>query len=418
MSELRPYPVYLFVNGAFALCFMLYATIASVYRIQTVGLNPLQLVLVGTVLELAVLIFEVPTGILADTYSRRLSVIIGFFLIGAGFMLEGSVPVILAVLVAQVIWGAGYTFISGALQAWIADEVGERDLGRVYLRGQQADYLGSLVGVIASALLATVALRAPLLLGGALTVALGLTLAFAMPERNFHPAPREERSSLSRIGNTARGGDRLVRARPVLSMLLVIAAFSGMSSEGFDRLWEAHLLKDLGLPTLGGLDPVVWFGVINAGTLVLGYIAAEVMGRRMDVSNAGVAARSLFALDALNVAGVLAFALAGSFAFALGTFWFASLVRRIGEPLYLTWLNQELDPGVRATVISMGSQANALGQIAGGPVIGAVGTLAGIRAALAVAGLILSPALALYGRALRHGGDPAPEEAGRAKREP
>jgi hypothetical protein len=201
-------------------------------------------------------------------------------------------------------------------------------------------------------------------------------------------------------------------------MLLVIAAFSGMSSEGFDRLWEAHLLKDLGLPTLGGLDPVVWFGVINAGTLMLGYIAAEVMGRRMDVSNAGVAARSLFALDALNVAGVLAFALAGSFAFALGTFWFASLVRRLGEPLYLTWLNKGLYPGVRATVISMGSQANAVGQIAGGPVIGAVGTLAGIRAALAFAGLILSPALALYARVLRQGGDPAPEEAGRAKREP
>jgi MFS transporter, DHA3 family, tetracycline resistance protein len=110
LSELRPYPLYLFVSGAFALCFMLYATIASVYRIQTVGLNPLQLVLVGTVLELAVVIFEVPTGVLADTYSRRLSVIIGFFLVGAGFMLEGSVPTFVAVLIAQVIWGTGYTF--------------------------------------------------------------------------------------------------------------------------------------------------------------------------------------------------------------------------------------------------------------------------------------------------------------------
>jgi DHA3 family tetracycline resistance protein-like MFS transporter len=404
LSELRPYPVYLFVNGAFALCFMLYATIASVYRIQTVGLNPFELVLVGTVLELAVLTFEVPTGVLADTYSRRLSVIVGFFFIGAGFVLEGSVPVLAAVLAAQVIWGAGYTFISGALQAWIADEVGEGNLGRVYLRGEQADYLGSLVGVIASALLATVALRAPLLVGGLLTVALGLTLALVMPERNFHPSPREGRSSWSQLGNTARGGARLIRARPVLLMLLAIAAFSGMSSEGFDRLWEAHFLKDLGLPTLGGLDPVVWFGVINAGTLVLGYTAAGIMGRTMDVSNATVVARSLFVLDALNAAGILAFALAGNFAFALCTFWFASLVRRLGEPLYLTWLNQGLDPGVRATVISMGSQANALGQIAGGPVIGAVGTLAGIRAALALAGLILSPAVALYGRALRHGG--------------
>jgi DHA3 family tetracycline resistance protein-like MFS transporter len=159
----------LFVSGAFALCFMLYATIASVYRVQTVGLKPLQLVLVGMVLELAVLIFKVPTGVLADTYSRRLSVIVGFFLIGAGFMLVGSTHIFLAVLIAQVIWGTSYTFISGALQAWIADEVGERDLGRVYPRGKQTDYLGSLVGALASALLATVALRAPLLLGRALT---------------------------------------------------------------------------------------------------------------------------------------------------------------------------------------------------------------------------------------------------------
>jgi MFS transporter, DHA3 family, tetracycline resistance protein len=305
------------------------------------------------------------------------------------------------------------------LQAWIADEVGEGDLGRVYLRGEQADYLGSLVGALASALLASVALRAPLLLGGALTVALGATLVFLMRERSFRPTPREGRSSWIRMSATASGGVRLVRGRPVLWMLLLIAAFSGMSSEGFDRLWEAHLIKDLGLPMLGGLDPVVWFGVINAGTLVLGYLAAEILGRRIDVSNAAVAARLLFVLDALNVAGVVAFAPAGSFAFALATFWLASLVRRLGEPLYLTWLNQGLDPRVRATVISMGSQANALGQTAGGPVIGAVGTLAGIRAALALAGLILSPALALYGRALPHGGvEPGLEEVEGAKRGP
>jgi hypothetical protein len=76
----------------FGLAFMLYATIASVYRIQTVGLNPLQLVLVGTALELAVLIFEVPTNVFADTYGRRRSVIVGFFLIGAGFSFEGALP--------------------------------------------------------------------------------------------------------------------------------------------------------------------------------------------------------------------------------------------------------------------------------------------------------------------------------------
>src|SRR5215211_2026376 len=98
------------------------------------------------------------------------------------------------------------------------------------------------------------------------------------------------------------------------------------------------------------------------------------MGRRLDVSSVSMAARALFVLDALTIAGVLAF--------AIGAFWLMEIAHRLGELLYLAWLNQGLEPGVRATVISMGSQATALGQVAGGPAIGAVGTLSGIRAAL------------------------------------
>ncbi|HKH09659.1 MAG TPA: tetracycline efflux MFS transporter Tet(40), partial [Rubrobacter sp.] len=81
MNGLRPYPVYLGIKGASALFFMLWATVASVYRIEEVGLDPLRLVLLGTALEVAVLVCEVPTGVLADTYGRRRSVIIGFLLI-------------------------------------------------------------------------------------------------------------------------------------------------------------------------------------------------------------------------------------------------------------------------------------------------------------------------------------------------
>ncbi len=160
---------------------------------------------------------------------------------------------------------------------------------------------------------------------------------------------------------------------------------------------------------------LIWFGVINAGTLALGYAAAEILGRILDVSNVAVAARSLYVLNALTVAGVLAFALAGNFAFALGAFWLAKLTRNLFYPLYVTWL----DPGVRSTVNSMSNQANSLGELAGGPVVGAVGTFGGLRAALVPAGVILSPALALYGRALRHGSvEPALEEVERTKQGP
>jgi MFS transporter, DHA3 family, tetracycline resistance protein len=404
VDNLRAYPIYLGIRGSFAFFFTLWATVAAVYRIEVVHLDPLRLVLLGTALEVAVFLFEVPTGVFADNYGRRRSVVTGCMFMGCGFVLEGAIPEFLTVLVAQAVWGVGYTFISGAPEAWIADEASDRDLGRVYLRGEQADYIGSFVGIPASVLLGLVALNLPLIVGGVLTIALGLALVLTMPERNFRPSPREGRSSLQHAATTARSGVRLVRSRPVLSMLLAAALFAGMSAEGFDRLNPKPFLDIVGLPSVGGLDPVVWFGVIGAGGLVLSYLAAGIVARYFDVSSPAVAARLLLALDTLTMAGMLAFALAGNFAFALGTFWFATLVRGVAEPVYLTWINEGLDPSVRATVISMSSQSGALGEASAGPVIGTIGNIFGVRQAMTIAALVLSPTLLLYVRAMNSGG--------------
>jgi DHA3 family tetracycline resistance protein-like MFS transporter len=404
VNRLGAYPIYLFIKGSFALFFTLWSTVAPVYRIEVVGLDPLRLVLLGTALEVAVFVFEVPTGVFADTFGRRRSVIVGCVLMGSGFALEGAIPEFAAVLAAQAVWGVGYTFISGALEAWIADEAPDRDLGRVYIRGEQADYLGSFLGIPGGVLLGLVALNLPLLAGGVLTVALGLALILAMPERNFRPSPREGRSSVEQAAATARGGFRLVRSRPILLILLAAALFTGMSQEGFDRLNPKQFLDVVGLPAIGGLEPVVWFGAIGAGGLVLSYLAAGIVARAIDVGNPAVAARLLLVLDLLLVAGMLTFALAGSFALALGAFWFATLVRRVAEPVYLTWLNEGLDPAVRATVISMSSQAGALGEASAGPVVGVIGNVFGVRQALTAAALVLSPTLLLYARAIKRGG--------------
>ncbi len=81
--------VYLVLSGATALFNALMFTLQQVYYVQTVGMNALQLVLVGTVMELATFVFEVPTGVVADTVSRRLSVIVGMFITGAAFSSRG-----------------------------------------------------------------------------------------------------------------------------------------------------------------------------------------------------------------------------------------------------------------------------------------------------------------------------------------
>src|SRR5512139_2177898 len=124
-SKSTAYSVYLFSEFTIAVLFSMMFSVDSVYQVELVGLNALQLVLVGSTLELSAFLFEVPTGVVADVFSRRLSIIVGMFIMGAGFVVEGSFPFFAPILLAQVIWALGYTFTSGATEAWIADEVGE-----------------------------------------------------------------------------------------------------------------------------------------------------------------------------------------------------------------------------------------------------------------------------------------------------
>lgn len=84
---MSPARVYLLLTGGSAGCYALAFTLSMVYQVQVVGLSPLELVLVGTVLEASVFVGEVPTGIVADVYSRRLSVLIGLVLVGCGLVL-------------------------------------------------------------------------------------------------------------------------------------------------------------------------------------------------------------------------------------------------------------------------------------------------------------------------------------------
>jgi MFS transporter, DHA3 family, tetracycline resistance protein len=401
VKRLPAYPIYLIMAGCSALFFSIFATVSSVYRIQDAGLNPFQLLLVGTVLEATAFLFEVPTGVIADVYSRRKSVIIGVILIGMGFMLEGAFPILITILAAQVVWGIGSTFTSGAEQAWIADEMGEEGIGRVYLRGAQLGQVGALIGIFLSVAIASIQLNLALLVGGALFVLLGVFLILFMPETNFQGTPRGERSSFQSMADTFKGGLSAVRGKPVLVTILVIAAFWGMASEGFDRLWEAHLLANFEFPSLGDLDMIVWFGIINAVAMVLSLAVTEIARRKVDTDSHIAAAKALLAISILMSASIIVFALAGNFLLALAAFWSAALLRRVNQPIYTAWLNQSLTPRIRATVFSMAGQMDALGQIIGGPVIGIIATVGSLRAAMLAVAVIALPQIGLYLRTLR-----------------
>jgi DHA3 family tetracycline resistance protein-like MFS transporter len=378
--------------------------VMSVYLVRELHFSPLQLVLMGTAMEAAVFLCEIPTGVVADTYSRRLSLIIGYLGMGVAWAAVGLVSAPRLVIALWAVWGISYTFTSGAEQAWITDEVGAEQVGRVFLRGARYGQVGSVVGLLVQVGVGVVSLRAGVVLGGVFTVACGLGCLAFMPEHGFVRRPRAERgSALAELRTTASAGARYAWAAPAILLLIGVELFMGASSEAFDRLKEAHFLRDVGLP--GGIDPVIWFGLLWLAGMVLNIAAIGSLIKRVDRGGRESVARYLFAFVFLELVAMIVFALTGSVWLAVVGILGVFFARNMAGPLFDTWLNAQItDSSVRATVISLTGQSNAVGQAAGGPVLGVVGNVWGIRAALAAGALAIGPALALFGRAIAHDG--------------
>jgi len=399
--------VYLVLQGATALLQTTTWTTAAIYLINVAHLGPLQLVLLGTIMEASILVFEIPTGVAADTAGRRRSIIVGTLIMGAALVLTGAIPWFPALLASQALWGLGETFTSGATQAWLAGEVGDRAAAGLFLRAAQYRRMAAAAGIGLAVGLANLSLGLPLIAGGALQLTLGGWLLVAMRETGFHREASEAARSGRRrtaaglwaqLASTAGQGLGAARRDRVLVALLAVALLAGTSTEGIDRLWELHLLREVGVPATGHLSPVTWFGIIEALSLSLGAVVIAPARRRIDTSDPAALCRLLLALTTVEAAGLLAFGVAVGFAPAVAAYLAYGGARGLRDPLYDAWVVPMIRPEVRATVLSTIGQADAVGETLGGPVIGVVATLATPGLAIVAAGAALIPVAAVLAR--------------------
>lgn len=406
--------VYLLYSAADGFLFRVAATVFSVFLIVDLRLNPFRLLILGTILEVSYLLFEVPTGVIADTVSRKRSVLIGLVGTGAGFVLLGVAGSFLAAALSQVVWGVFATFQSGADVAWLTDEIGEERAHVYYLRGEQVSTVGSLAGIAVSvALAALFGLRVPILVAGAGMFLLALLLGRAMREDRFVPRAREDGERLHRgMVATFKDGVAQVRAHHVLLLILAVGALHGASTEGFDRLADLNVLQNVGLPFVGTLTEidassstswVVWFGLLDGVGMLLGIGAIAYVKRHAHLQGHARVARVLAVIDIGLILAVVVFAFTGAFVLAVAMLWLVGGLRSVRQPVYTAWVNQGLDARTRATINSMATQSDAVGQAVGGPGLGAIATWVSVPWAIAVSGVLRLPALALYARAIRRG---------------
>ena len=427
---IRPYPLYLILEcGTSFFLGISYATI-TVYWVISGRLNPLELLLLGTALELSYFLLQRPTGVLADLVSRRLCTLAGLFIVGLALIMESLSPAFANLIAAQVVLGLGAALNNGAQEAWVAGELagelGDDRMTSVYLRATQYGLIATVAGSLLSGVIALAGLNMPLLTGGSLICLLAVGTTVVMPEQNFQPAlpvqpalPAEPsppgawqpgfRQRLALIASSARtllteqtrATHRAVIAVPGLVLLFGMTLFAGMWSESFDRLWGAFLLRDIRFPQLSGLHPAMWFSLFACAAALLGVGATELAKRRTERLGPDSVAGGLLILTLAIGVAVIVMASANAFAVVVAAYVAVSVLRPVLDPLLSGWMITRIESSVRATALSAKDMFDSAGQIAGGPVIGAIGTLTSIRIALLAGAAALAPAAACVAAASR-----------------
>ncbi|WP_088009394.1 MFS transporter [Indiicoccus explosivorum] len=377
--------MYYTVTGTRSLLIQMVFTLNAIYYVSVADLNPLQLVLIGTIMELSVLLFELPTGLTADRFGRKLSLCIGTGVLGFAHILEGSIPEFWAIAAASALWGIGWTFISGAEQAWIADEMDGRHLDEVFLRGAQISSFGRFLGIAVSVGIASLfSVQFTIVAAGILLGILALFAFGLMPETKFVTTKREGSTGLADMKEALSGGFGQIRGNRTLVALAVVTLMWGLASEGYDRLWGALFIEDFNLPNE---QAIYWFGAFYAiafllNIAVLRFVEKYVQGRYASV---------LLVANSLLVLSMAGFAWAGEFMVAVLLFFVTGALRNINYPLMNVMTNERLQSKGRATALSMFGQLDAFGQIAGGPLVGLIALYTSISGGITASALLLVP---------------------------
>ncbi|MCY3950450.1 MAG: hypothetical protein OXF61_14775 [Acidimicrobiaceae bacterium] len=431
----RPDRLFLLTGGVQGLAFA-WGLPAMVWWVVDLRLSPFRLAVLGTALVLSILVTETPTGVVADLYSRKYSVVAAYVVMGTAMAL-GPVTELFGVLVIwQVLWGVGWTLQSGAATAWMTDELAHHashshrsaavmpvesstsgdDTGAEHNgiprsdHSRQVDGLivrhaifrsaGVMVGLVAATAMGAWSVRGSMAVMGMLAIAAAGYLAIAMPEAGFE-SPRRRAGGAPRPAHTSawndaialwKRGARLVRRDPSLLAVALSATVAAGAWEANDRLSVLRLF-DLGLTQLDGREAVLFFGTV---WFVMSALAIPMMAwlrRRLEQADQRSARR-----DAFLLARFLTIAAAGALALALSP-WFTSaligwaILDVAGETAYsLTeaMANRHADSSVRATVVSFVGQSQAVGEVSIGLALGTVAQFVSVPFALAIAAALFA----------------------------
>src|SRR5437868_6334816 len=278
-----------------------YVLTSSLYFVVNAHLSASQLVLLGTVMSVTLVLSDIPTGVWSDAIGRKWPLVIGHLFLAAGMAMTGVVTAFPLILVTQVLWGAGWAFLTGADVAWVTDELDQPPrIAHVLTASARWELAGGATGMIAFGVLGwATSLSTAIVVSGVGMALLGLFVAARFIERNFIPT-REKRWSASlsifRLGVSLARRDHEILLVLVATMLINGAALV---------VWLfPKQLVNLGFPS----DPVLWYTALGICSSAAGFVALRIVEAGLD--SVGVA-RRVYALTCfIGMLGLVVLAVA------------------------------------------------------------------------------------------------------------
>ena len=394
MSQRDVAALYVAWKGVFAVFHRGYWLVASLYLVIDANLSAFQLITIGVVQSSVALIFEVPAGVVADTFSRKWSLVTAHLLMATAIVMTGITTNYSALVVTQALWGVAWTFVSGADVAWVTDELhDERRKDRVLTGAARWEAAGSAVGLVVFGAFAWAANSGSAIIGaGVSIIVLGAIVAAKFPENWFTPTTTARWKASTAI---LRSGVRLAtRDRDLLLVFAATFLVNG-AGEGFGRLYAKRLVA-LGWPRKP--DPIVWYTVLGLLTLLTAAFVLRLVEARID--GVGVAQRSYVAGCALGMTGLLVVAHApNSVTAAVGVLIVGGMSLTVLRVVGAIWVNRRAGADARATVHSFLAQAEYFGEIVVGFILALFARATTVPSAMTGAAVVMAFATVLV---LRH----------------
>jgi MFS family permease len=353
--------------------------------------------------SLGMVVFEIPTGVVADTLGRRISYLFSLAVLAGTTVLylvmamtgQGVVPF----AIVSLFIGLGFTFYSGALEAWVVDELqatGGVDLDLILARGQQVAGGAMLVGTVGGGLLGQLDLALPFVVRTGLLLALFVLSLSWMQERAFTPRRLTRRDLPRELLTQARVSVRYGWRRPGLRPLMLTA---GVRS-GF-LFWAFYAAQPYLLEVLER-DAVWVVGVVTAGLSVatmVGNQAVHLLSRRYRHRTTVLAGGIiLLAIGALVMGGTDRFPL------VVVGFVVMGFATGVTEPAHRAYVHTVTASEHRATVLSFDSMIASSGGTVGQFGLGLLADARSLAFGYVVGGLGTLLALPLLGIVRRVGG--------------